>query len=485
MAAPGIAIREWLVAACGGATLAGSAWAFGGVEAWSLHILLGGSAATFLLAVIPLPRSWNGSDGNHGNRQNAGRLLRFPVFWIGLLFLAFILIQGLNPSWEQVHGEEGWWMEETEAVAWLPSGAAADYVPMNAFRMIAHFSAGFLLVWGLWVGLRRRTTVVLLLWALVISGVLMALVGILQKFTVAEAVLWSIPSENKHFWGSFFYRNQGVAYLCLIITAAGFLYFYHFNRSERRAESGGPHLLLFVFVAVVAASIGLALSRGGILFGGTLSVLFLLGAIVRWLFSRTMASSFLLTLILAGLLGGGWYAIIQYVDIEDIEERFGNIEETLGNVDEDTRMKVTKVTWQMAQERLWLGWGGGSWRYIFPMYQKSHPELYYQGYHPRRGWFGRQVFRYAHNDLAQFLAEYGIVGCSLLVLSMLCWLSVILMRSADNGFAALFALAGTGVAFVHAFVEFIFHSGAYWVAFGGILCLSAKLLALHVERKYG
>ena len=67
----------------------------------------------------------------------------------------------------------------------------------------------------------------------------------------------------------------------------------------------------------------------------------------------------------------------------------------------------------MAKEELWLGWGAGSWRYIFPMYQKSYPEIYYQRYHPRHGWKGRRVYHYAHNDVVQFLCEYGIVGCSL------------------------------------------------------------------------
>ena len=465
-------------------TLAFTAWALGGVRLWALHIILAGGLLTFLLAVVPLPARLNGSDGEHGNRKNVMRLLKWPFFWFSLAFLIYIVIQGLNPSWTQERSDAGWWVEEIKAISWLPSGVRSDYEPMNAFRVLANFGAAFSLVWGIWSGIRRRSSAVIVAWSLILSGVGMAIMGILQKFTGAEAVFWTVPSPNAQFWGSFFYRNQGGAYLNLIMIGSAVLYFYHFNRSEERGQHGGPHLLLFVFVAVIATSVGLALSRGGILFGGIFAACFFVAAVGRWIFSTSTRNSVLLTLVIAGLLGAGGFGVVRYIDIGDIEKRFGDIEEAIATADEDSRALTTKITWRMAQDELWLGWGAGSWRYIFPMYQKSYPEIYYVRYHRIRGWEGRKFFRYAHNDVVQFLFEFGIVGYGILILAFGYWVWSLLVRASGNALSALMLLVGFGVMVGHAFVDFIFQSPSYWLAFNGLLCVCVKLLALHSERSY-
>ncbi|MDB2310412.1 O-antigen ligase family protein [Opitutales bacterium] len=484
MRAPSVAPREWAVVLTGALTLAFTAWGLAGIQLWSLHTLLAGGLLTFLFSIAPLPERFNGTDGEHGNRKNMHRLLRFPVFWLGLAFLLYITLQGLNPAWEQVRDERGWWVEEVEAVSWLPTGVDSSYVPMNAFRVLVSFAAMFTLVWGLWVGVRRRSSAVLLLWSLVISGVGMGIIAILQKFSGADAVLWSVKSSNANFWGTFFYRNEAVAYLNVVICACAVLYFYHLNRGEQRGRSGGPHLLLFVFVAVLYTSIGLALSRGGILFGGVMTVCFFIATAGRWLFSTSKRNSIVLSLVVGALMLGGGSMMFQYVDVEDIEQRFGDIEETIMTADEDSRAITTKVTWEMAQEELWLGWGAGTWRYIFPMYQKSYPEIYYVRYHPRKGWLGRKVYHYAHNDIVQFLCEYGIVGCGFLLLTFGYWVWCLLFRASGNAMSALMLLIGMAVAFGHAFVDFIFQSPVYWLALNGLLCVSVKLLSLHSQRLY-
>ena len=484
MRAPSVAPREWAVVLTGALTLAFTAWGLAGVQLWSLHTLLAGGLLTLLFSIAPLPQRFNGTDGEHGNRKNMHRLLRFPVFWLGLAFLLYITLQGLNPAWEQVRDERGWWVEAVEAISWLPSGVDSSYVPMNAFRVLVSFAAMFTLVWGLWVGVRRRSSAVLLLWSLVISGVGMGIIAILQKFSGADAVLWSVKSSNANFWGTFFYRNEAVAYLNVIICACAVLYFYNFNRGEQRGRSGGPHLLLFVFVAVLYTSIGLALSRGGILFGGVMTACFFIATAGRWLFSTSKRNSIVLSLVVGALMCGGGYMMFQYVDVEDIEQRFGDIEETIMTADEDSRAITTKVTWEMAQEELWLGWGAGTWRYIFPMYQKSYPEIYYVRYHPRKGWLGRKVYHYAHNDIVQFLCEYGIVGCGFLLLTFGYWVWCLLFRASGNAMSALMLLIGMAVAFGHAFVDFIFQSPVYWLALNGLLCVSVKLLSLHSQRLY-
>ena len=148
--------------------------------------------------------------------------------------------------------------------------------------------------------------------------------------------------------------------------------------------------------------------------------------------------------------------------------------------DQDARAISTQATWEMTQDRLLLGWGGGSFRYIFPMYQRNYPEIYYHYYHRKKGWVGRKMYRYAHNDIVQFVAEYGAIGSGLVLLTLL-WILFSAFRMFS--FSALFLLVGFSTSMSHAFLDFIFNSPAYWMAFLALLAASSKLLQLEASRR--
>ena len=500
-AAP-VALRDWGVALVGGLTLAFTAWGFGGVRMWSLHVLLAGGLLTFLLALGP-SLEWRASgnmrestDGQGRpvppsaarlrlvffNPAGLGRLVRLPYFWLSLAFLIYLLVGALNPGAEVVREpERGWWVEAVVAPlgTMLPISVRSDYVPMNAWRVVVSFTAAFALTWGLWAGLTRRKPVLLVLWSFLASGSCMGLVAILQQLSGAEAVLWTFPSTNPNFWGTFFYRNQAAAYLNLVLVAASFLFFYHAAKSRQHLRNGGPHFLCFLLFAATATSIGLALSRGGILFGLILSLCFgVLLAIfaVQGLFQ---VRSVVLTGLTLLLLTTGSYSIFKYIDLDAIEQRFGDIEATLENADKDARALSTRATWEMAQGRLAQGWGAGSFRYIFPMYQRNYPELFYGRYDRRNErWVGRKMYRYAHNDIVQFVAEYGLIGTILIFGAIATLLGQALYYSGRHNLALLMLLAGAGQAFGHAFFDFIFNSPAYWLALLSVLTAATRLLQL-------
>ena len=166
---------------------------------------------------------------------------------------------------------------------------------------------------------------------------------------------------------------------------------------------------------------------------------------------------------------------VSYIDLDAIEERFGDIGATIETVDQNARTISTQATWDMAQDRLALGWGAGSFRYIFPMYQRNYPEIYYYYHREDRGWIGRRIYHYAHNDIVQFLAEYGAVGSGLVLLTLL-W--ILFSVSRIFSFSAFFLLVGFSTSMSHAFLDFIFNSLAYWMAFLGLLTGSSKLLQM-------
>jgi len=504
-----ISTREKAVAFCGSLTLAYSAWGFGGVIAWSLHILLAGGLLTFLLALYAL-----GSGTQHpasGSRQAAAggtqpraskgkqkksrrrfRLLYLsPAFYFALAFLLYLAVAAFNPAWQIVSDHRGWWLESVTPPlgSWLPTSVEARYEPMNVWRIFNMHLAAFSLAFGLYFGLSSRRSIQWVLWVFLINTALMAAVGIAQKYLQADAVLWWLPSENPQFWGSFFYRNQGAAFLNWGVVIAGVLYFYHAYRCREAARSGGPHFLAFCLIGLIAASVGLALSRGGILFAAILVALFLLFVLADYVYHavaqlsrHTLLITSTLTLLLALLLSAGLFQAHRAVDWEAVEKRFGDIEATIDQAESDLRVLSSRATWQMAQYQLWTGWGAGSFRYAFPMYQKNFDTLFYNRYHPKRGWTGRKFYRYAHNDILQFLAEYGIVGSALLLLTVASFLLHALPGIRQLPFAVLFLAAGIAASMGHAFLDFIYHSPAYWVDFICGIALVSQLLHLEAKR---
>lgn len=127
--------RDYLVAASAGLTLAYAAWGLGGIPAWSLHVLLAGGITTLAFALFPWPKTRSA------------------------------VLQPASSSSPQAstekgvkHSESAPWVEATEAPLGihLPTSIRADYQPMNAWRVLASFTAAFTLMWGLWAGLTPR-----------------------------------------------------------------------------------------------------------------------------------------------------------------------------------------------------------------------------------------------------------------------------------------------------------------------------------------
>jgi O-antigen ligase len=475
-----IRVREWLVAISAGATLAFTAWGLGGVQMWTLHVLLVGGLFTLSSAVINV--RFSKFPYLSLSNQTLRRLISWPPFWFSFLFLLYLLIGALNPAAEVVRDERGWWVEAVQAplATWLPTSVRSDYQPMNAWRVLASFVAAFTLIWGLWAGLTQRKPILLVLWCLLLSGAVMGLAAILQHLTEAKAVLWTFPSSNRNFWGSFFYRNQAAAYLNLILIASGVLFFYHAKRTREFSRSGGPHFLCFVFFALTAASIGLALSRGGILICSILIVCYLVLLVLFGLQSIPHLRSFWLSILPVFILGLGALLAVSYINFDAIYERFGDLGKAIETGDQEARAISTKASWDMAQDRLALGWGGGSFRYIFPMYQRNYPEIHYARYHMKKGWVGRKMYNYAHNDIVQFVAEYGAIGSALVLLTLL-WILFSAFRIFS--FSAFFLLVGFATSISNAFFDFIFNSPAYWMAFLSLLVASSKLLQMEAARK--
>lgn len=478
-----ISSREWLVCIFATLTLVFTAWSLGGYKTWALHLLFTGGLLTFLASILPMPRSWNGYDQKHGNLKNFKRLLLQPFFWTGLFFLVYILIQYFNPSVAQVFGENSWWVERMTPPLGVnfPSSVKADYETMNALRTFVIQASAIGLACGILVGIQRRKSALIILWSFVTSGVVMGFFAILQKLSDTDKILWVVNVINEHPWGTFAYRNQASAFLILVTIIVSLLFFYYlekFKNSNVASSKGGPHFLCLLYISILFASIWLALSRGGIIIGSIFVFAFFILALSKNVFHWRTHREWGPLLVFVAIFFGGVVFVLKLSDWGAIEKRIEQSYKIKSNIEIYERTLSSKATWEMAQDRLSFGWGAGSFRYIFPIYQKDHEKIWYHWKSKKRGWQGRRIYNYAHNDWIQFLAEYGVIGCFFLGGMFLCLVISAINLLTFSKLSGCLILSGIFLIFVHNFVDFIFSSPAYWVAFYGSLFLILKLFDL-------
>lgn len=471
-----ISIREWLVCIFAALTLAFTAWSFGGYKNFPLHLLFLGGLGTFLASVVPLPFAWSGSGQQNGNCRNFKLLLSQPFFWASICFLSYILIQFLNPSIVQVFSEKSWWVESIRHPIGekLPSSVKTSYNNMNALRIFVIHVSAFSLACGILVGIWRKQSALMILWAFVFSGTAMSFIAILQKLYDAKKMLWLFDVTNANPWGTFAYRNQAAAFLILVLLISGLLYFFYERQQSRKFKTIVPHLLIFLFISILSGSIWLSLSRSGIILGTSLFVLFLILVLLNT-FLRGVGLKFWTTLgAFSMMLFLGAIFVSKLSDWREIRHRSANLEIIMKDIKSYDRYLSSKATWEMFQDRPIYGWGAGSFRYIFPIYQKEYEQLWHF-YDHRKKPYGRKIYNHAHNDLIQFLAEYGVLGCILLTcifLSLFSYLSLIIKGSLISACLLTF---GIMIIFINNFIDFIFSSPSYWVAFFGALITIGKL----------
>jgi O-antigen ligase len=118
------------------------------------------------------------------------------------------------------------------------------------------------------------------------------------------------------------------------------------------------------------------------------------------------------------------------------------------------RETAAHATFEMARDELWLGHGSGSFRFIFPRYQQPYPSLGVEAGVIRSFW------EHAHNDYAEALAEWGLVGVLPLFAILVFWLARAIRLECWRHPALLVLLAGLAMPMLHSWVDFNAHNPA-------------------------
>lgn len=387
----------WIV----GAHLAFLPWALGTQHAWSQLVSLGLAVAGLLAVLLT---------GEEMGRTAGRRLLRLPFFWVGLAWLAYGVAGACNPAQRLVVQGKLWAVQPLQPVAGLPIGVDVPFELGGPWRVIVVHASVWLVACTLWVGCLRRKVALGLVLVAALNGGLVALMGLAQRLG-GMPFLFGLPAPRPGSqYATFIYKNHAGAYLLVGLTAAVALAGWYYLRAERRSAKSSPAGLFVILGLGIAGAVLLSRARGA-----TLTMMVLLGLwlvlFAFWEWRRATRQPWIAALMLAAF----GYFVFNGLEAVDAGGAWERIEHGLSGHDAsfEARKVASAATAELAAaHRLW-GTGAGSFALVFPAFQTKYPAL--------MGPAGSRPFwEYAHNDVLQTLAEYGVVGCLILVAGVLC-----------------------------------------------------------------
>ncbi len=450
-------------------------WAMGTRAPWAQVVSLGFAVLVFLIALWPRRYAGDLAPDGDFTLHTWPRLLRFPLFWLGLGLIGYVAIGAFNPAWERVSTNVVWFIRSKDHVAWLPSSIEAPFERMNAGRMLVIYGSCWLLVCGLWTALTRRAAVQTILTALIVNGMVLALLGIIQKMADAKTMLWFIKVPATSFHSTFVYKNHAGAYFNLLLAITLGLGIWHHVRSLRRLERSSPAPVFAFGVVVIGSCVFMSDSRTAMLLLGGYLVL----ALIVYLIWRgrdrsavtSPAASALLALGAAAIAAAAAYFLNLDQSIDQIQNAFGAGREAAI----DSRVTARTATFELFKDQPVTGWGAGSFRHAFPIHQQNYPEIF-------RGPGGQVLFwDHAHNDYVQALAELGLIGTLFPTIALLWLLTKLCRLGALAHPAFLLMILGFGLTLAHSWVDFPLYNVAILTTFCAAWVLVARWVELEIR----
>ena len=430
-------------------------WAFGSSESWSTWVL---NWVGFALGAIWLARKihrgWSFLQqpvpASNPARASSGSepAFRKALLILTCLLLLYCLIGAVNAR--AIY--HLWHFSYQPSISWLPH----SYDQRRSWDFFFKYLglAGYF--WGTrdWL-LQARTRssrlparLQRMLWVLSINGMLLATVGLVQKITGENKLLWLVePEINKSVntqFGPFAYRGNGAQYFNLLwpLVLAFWLYL---NKTARRENATGwvrhrgKLLLAGLSLMIICPLVSLSRTGAAVLLFNLLAA----GIIIWFAFRRPLNWKFMVGVVgvLGLLLAGVW------LEWDQLSIRFGQME--YGYVG---RMNLYIPEWQMALDNQPFGIGPGVFSSMYQFYRPSFQD----------DWVAQ-----AHNDWLEAIITLGWIG---LLLSILPFIFILGRCFYSGGLKVRFSVIGLfwvslAGCLVHATVDFPFQIQSILVLF--------------------
>lgn len=436
-------------------------WAIGGMRPWSQFIGLGLSVLAFGLALLPRNYTEDHSGSNSFRLIMWPKLVRFPLFWIGLVFLIRVLIQALNPSREYQSDGAQWWIANIPHYTWLPAGLDGPFVQWPPWRMLLIYGSIWLTICAIWVGFSRRRSLQMLFITLAVNGVALAIFGVAQKFAGNGKIFWFYKSVNPAFFASFVYKNHAGMYLNLALAVTCGLAAWYYMRAQRRLEKSNPSGVFAFFATCIAVAILTSYARGATLMMLAFLAVCLGVFAIRQLIGGGGTRRPIIAIVMIVIFG--WF-LKTGLDAIGSKEAWHRMQSgfTGGDTSLLQRQVATKASIEMLRDTWPEGIGAGGFRFLFPKYQIRYPELEYP-----------KFWENAHNDLVQIPIEQGLAGV-ILIIAGLVSVVIALIRAYFWENPLSFALVfGCALLVVYAWWDFPCHNPAVLLTWCVLLVTAA------------
>lgn len=297
--------------------------------------------------------------------------------------------------------------------------------------------ASYLAAYWAWTELMRRVK----RWKIIL-GTLLGLTSLLAWYAIiqyAQGWTWALWVDRFPFYG----HRAAATYICpnhfaQVMSLSATLSLALFLRS-----GGGWVLRLlagYTFLISLPA-IFLSLSRSGMI-----GLIAGCGVVVLAELWQRRRAWFWISLVSLPLLVGG-LGLVLYHGVPSFQERVDGA--LPGQLDGSAagRLQAWGDAGQMIQDRLWMGQGAGSFRWVYPVYQT----------HPMQLWL-----RFAHNEYIHLASDYGLLGVFILLAAMgaIGWSVLKGFSWGATGKSRLLSLAMLGVlagVLFHNLFDFTFH----------------------------
>lgn len=427
-----------------------TAWDFGGETDFARRVICWWGTLALPLIVLACLRRLERREG-----------LPAALHWLWPLlgFDGLVILSTVNPSFTYALIGGARVLVAGGAKPGWPSSA----LPVASLRELWELNAIYLTCFNLVVTVVRRRVLRALLSILIVNALVLAVMGTFQKLAGATGLYFGLQhSPNIEFFATFIYHNHWGAFVVLYTAGALGLLFHQARHGGHGGERHSPVLLGLVVTLFLAAAVPMSTSRSGAL----LVLALLLGALTHWLrrlgrdrraAGRSVAApaAAVVAVFLFGL--AGIYLLGRPIIDRRVDTTRRQIETIRLRGDLGNRTQLYSDTWRMAREKIWFGWGLGTYGTVFQMFNQ---QVSVEGWVP--------FYAEAHSDWLQALAEVGLVGTVLLVLLGAVPLAASLLLGPPGPVPA-YLLAGCGLLALYALVEFPFANPAvteaFWLCF--------------------
>jgi O-antigen ligase len=439
-------------------------WALGTVHPWSEFVSLGLSIAGFIIALWP-----ESTIAGSPVKQPVARLIRWPFFWAGIAMLAYIAVQGSNPTWRFVSGAHSWILVPVQHVDWLPTGVAAPFSRSNPWRELLVFGSLWFLVCSVRIGFLRRRSLHILFALLVANAGLLGILGMAEQLSEATKIFWSYLPSNAQFVASFIYRNHAGAYFDLMVTLATGLAWWHFRKYKRLQESPAQTVLFAFLAAFVALMVVFSASRMAtfllvvfaVVSAGLFFAQFFRGEGVQGRDIAPVAFA-LVCCVAVGLIA---------IRADAVWGRYADLANDPHASMED-RMIAREAAGKMLRDHWFFGWGAGCFRYGFPIYAQHYPAIYEFPDGLRKYW------EHAHDDLLEIPIDLGAAGLLPIAVAFGMGTPFLWRRRFWRNPLSFCLILGCALTVAHAWLDFVFQCPAVLLTWSVLVVGATRWLEL-------